>query len=271
MLIFLVASGLSLVFGMMGVLNIAHVAFYMLGAYLAYTVTVYFKSFWLSFLISPLIVGSLGILLERYLIRAVHKRGHVAELLLTFGVFFILAELVLIIWGSSPLPVPVPRLLRGDIPFWGRTYPIYRIFALGVSFLFLLGMALVLIRTRIGIIIRAAVSDADMEEALGINVSKITMWVVGAGSALAGLSGVIAAPVYTTYPGMGFDILVDCFVVIVVGGFGSLLGVFIASLMIGQLQAFGILWVPQFALVFQFLLMVLVLTFRPTGLFGEKA
>jgi len=271
MLLFLVASGLTLVFGMMGVLNIAHAAFYMLGAYFAYTVTIYLKAFWLSFLISPLIVGSLGILVERFLLRTVHKRGHVSELLLTFGLFFIFAELVLIIWGSSPFPVPIPDLLAGDIPFMGKTYPIYRIFALGVSFLVLFGMALMLIRTRIGIIIRAAVSDAGMEEALGINVSMVFMWVFGGGAALAALSGVIAAPLLTTYPGMGFEILVDCFVVIVVGGFGSLLGAFIASLMVGELQSFGILWIPQFAMVFEFLLMVLILIIRPTGLFGEKA
>jgi branched-chain amino acid transport system permease protein len=271
MLIFLVASGLSLVFGMMGVLNIAHAAFYMLGAYLAYSITAHLGSFWLSLLISPLLVGSLGVVIERFLIRKVHKRGHVGELLQTFGLFFIIAELVLIIWGSVPLSVPVPDILGGEVAFLGSNFPIYRLFIIGFSCLVLIVMLIVLLRTRIGIIIRAAVSDAVMEEALGINVSSVFMWVFGGGAALAALAGVIAAPFLSTYAGMGFEILMDCFVVIVVGGFGSLLGAFIASLMIGELQAFGILWIPKLALIFQFLLMVVVLIVRPTGLFGEKA
>jgi branched-chain amino acid transport system permease protein len=271
MLIFLVASGLSIVFGMMGVLNITHCAFYMLGAYLAYSIIVYSGSFWLGLLISPLLVGFLGIVIERSLIRKVHIRGHLPELLLTFGLFFIIAELVLIIWGSVPLSVPVPKIFEGEVTFFEANFPIYRLFIIGFSCLVLIAMVILLLGTRIGIIIRAAVSDPVMVEALGINISSIFMWVFGGGAALAGMAGVIAAPLLSTYPGMGFEILMDCFVVIVVGGFGSIFGAFIASLMIGQLQAFGILWIPKLALIFQFLLMVIVLILRPTGLFGEKA
>lgn len=270
MLLFMVASGLTLVFGMMGVLNLAHAAFYMLGAYFAYTVTVHMGNFWLSLLIGPLIVGVLGVIIERFFLRKAHKSGHVAELLLTFGLFYVFGELVRIIWGSNPLPVPVPPLLEGDIPFLGRTYPIYRLFILGFSFLVLLGMALILLRTRIGIIIRAAVSDADMVDALGTDVPKVFMGVFGGGAALAAIAGVIAAPFLSTYPGMGLDVLLDCFVVIVIGGFGSLFGAFVASLMIGELQSFGVLWIPRLALVFQFFLMAVVLIAKPTGLFGEK-
>jgi branched-chain amino acid transport system permease protein len=159
MLIFMVASGLSLVFGMMGVLNISHAAFYMLGAYLAYSITLFLGSFWISLLISPLIVGGLGILIERFLLRKVYRRGHTAELLLTFGLFFILAELVLILWGSAPLRVAVPKLFDGEISLMGTTYPNYRLFILGFSCLVLFGMALILMRSRLGIIVRAAVSD----------------------------------------------------------------------------------------------------------------
>jgi len=270
MLLFLVASGLTLVFGMMGVLNLAHAAFYMLGAYLAYTVTVYLGNFWLSLIVAPLIVGVLGVLIERFLLRKAHKGGHVAELLLTFGVFYVLSELVRLIWGSNPLPVPVPPLLTGDIPFMGMTYPIYRLFILLFSAIILTGMALLLMRTRIGILVRAAVSDRDMVDALGTNVPVLFMGVFGGGAALAALAGVIAAPFLSVLPGMGLDILLDCFVVIVIGGFGSLFGAFIAALMIGELQSFGILWVPRLAMVFQFLLMVIVLIVRPTGLLGEK-
>ena len=270
MLLFLVSSGLTLVLGMMGVLNLAHAAFYMLGAYFAYTVTIHLGSFWLSLIIAPLIVGTLGIGIEHFTLRKVHKSGHVSELLLTFGLFYVFAELVTIIWGSNPLRIPLPVLLTGEIPLMGTTYPVYRIFILGVSFLILIGMALLLLRTRIGILIRAAVSDADMVDVLGTNVPRVFRGVFGGGAALAALAGVIAAPFLSTYPGMGLDILLDCFVVIVVGGFGSLLGAFVTSLMLGQLQSFGVLWIPRLALVFQFLLMAVVLIIRPTGLFGEK-
>ncbi len=270
MLLFLVASGLTLVFGMMGVLNLAHAAFYMLGAYLAYTVTVYTGNFWLSLIVAPLIVGALGVLIERFLLRKAHKGGHVAELLLTFGIFYVLSELVRLIWGSNPLPVPVPPILTGDIPFMGMTYPIYRLFILLFSAIILTVMMLLLMRTRIGILVRAAVSDRDMVDALGTNVPVVFMSVFGGGAALAALAGVIAAPFLSVFPGMGLDVLLDCFVVIVIGGFGSLFGAFIAALMIGELQSFGILWIPRLAMVFQFLLMVIVLIVRPTGLLGEK-
>lgn len=270
MLLFLVASGFTLVFGMMGILNLAHAAFYMLGAYLGYTITLHLGSFWLSVLICPIIVGTLGILVERFLFRKAYKGGHLLELLLGFGLFFVISELIRLIWGSSPLSVPTPKVLAGDITFLGITYPIYRLFMLGFAFSVLLGMALLLVRTRIGIIIRAAVSDAEMVEALGTNVPLVLMGVFGVGAALAAVGGVIASPFLTIYLGMGADILLDCFVVVVVGGLGSLQGAFIASLMIGELQSFGILWISRLALVFQFMLMAMVLIIRPTGLLGEK-
>ncbi len=270
MLLFLVASGLTLVLGMMGVLNLAHASFYMLGAYFAYSVTVYFGNFWLSLLVSPLLVGLLGLLIERFLIRKTYKGGHQLQLLLTFGLFFILAEFARMVWGTVPLSVPLPSLLTGSVPLLGRTYPVYRLFILGFAVLVLLAMALMLARTRVGIIIRAAVSDSDMVEALGNNVPLVFLLVFGGGAALAALAGVIAAPFLSVYLNMGSEALMDCFVVIVMGGFGSLLGALIASLMIGLLQSFGILWIPQLAVVFQFLLMALILIVRPTGLFGEK-
>jgi branched-chain amino acid transport system permease protein len=270
MLLFLVASGLTVVFGMMGVLNLAHASFYMLGAYLGYSIHRYLSSFWLSLLIAPLIVGALGALIERFLIRKAYKGGHQAQLLLTFGLFFIFGELVRIVWGTSPLSMPAPEPFAGAIPLAGMTYPLYRLFIVAFSALVLLGIAMMLRRTRIGIIIRGAVSDPDMVEALGINVPIVFMGVLGGGAALAAAAGVIAAPFLSIYLGMANDVLLDCFVVIVVGGFGSLFGAFIASLMIGELQSFGILWIPRLALVFQFLLMAVILITRPTGLFGEK-
>jgi branched-chain amino acid transport system permease protein len=270
MLLFLVASGLTLVFGMMGVLNLTHAGFYMLGAYFAYSITLYTGSFWVSLLVSPLLVGVLGVVIERFLLRKTYEGGHLAELLLTFGLFFILSELIRKVWGTSPLSVAAPSILAGDIPILGMAFPTYRLFILGFALAVLFGMALMLTRTRVGITIRAAVSDPGMVEALGTNVPRVFMGVLGGGAALAAVAGVIATPFVSTYLGMGNDVLLDCFVVIVVGGFGSLWGAFIASLMIGQLQSFGVLWIPRLAIIFQFLLMAVILITRPTGLFGEK-
>jgi branched-chain amino acid transport system permease protein len=270
MLLFLVASGLTLVFGMLGILNIAHAGFYMLGAYLAYTTAQATGSFWLSLLVAPVVVGLLGAGVERWLLRRTHAFGHAYELLLTFGLFFMIGEVVRWIWGSNPLQVSVPAGLGGSIPLLGSQYPLYRLFILGVSALICAGMAIALLRTRVGIIIRSAVSDAEMVGALGINTPLVSLGVFSVGSALAAVAGVIAAPFLQADPSMGAVILVDLFVVIVIGGFGSLLGALLASLMIGELQSFGILWFPEFALVFQFLLMAVVLIVRPQGLFGEK-
>jgi branched-chain amino acid transport system permease protein len=271
MLLFLVASGFTLVFGLMNILNVAHVGFYMLGAYFAYTISHYVGSFWVCLVISPILVGILGLLTERFLIRKVHKAGHESELLLTFGLFFILVEAVSIIWGPASIPVQGPKIFEGVVPFLGgKTFPLYRLFIVGFSFLVLLGMLLMLFRTRIGILIRAAVTDADMVDALGTNIQALFTGVFAIGSALAGIAGVIAAPFLSTHPAMGMEMLLDCFVVVVVGGFGSLLGAFLSSLMIGALHSFGILWIPRLAMVFEFLLMAVVLSIRPTGLFGEK-
>jgi len=270
MLLFLVSSGLTLVFGMMGILNIAHAAFYMLGAYLAYTTVAVTGNFWLSLLVAPIVVGLLGAAVERGMLRRIHAFGHAYELLLTFGLFFMMAEAVRWIWGNYTLQVPTPALLTGSIPLLGSQYPVYRLFILAFSGAICLVMALVLMRSRVGIIIRSAVADGEMVSALGINTQLVALGVFSVGAALAAIAGVIAAPFLQADPSMGAAILTDSFVVIVIGGFGSLLGALLASLMIGELQSFGILWFPAFAMVFQFLLMAAVLVLRPQGLFGEK-
>lgn len=270
MLLFLVASGLTLIFGMMGVLNLSHAGFYMLGAYLAYSVVALTGSFWLSLLVAPIGAGIGGALVERFLLRKVHAFGHAYELLLTFGVFLVMGEVVKWFWGNSPLAVTIPASLIGSVTILGATYPYYRLFILFCGVVVLLLMTALIMKTRIGIIIRAAVSDSEMVSSLGTNVSLVFLGVFAIGSALAGLGGVIAGPFLGTNPGMGFEILTDAFVVIVIGGFGSLLGALVASLMIGVLQSYGVLLLPKFALVFQFILMALVLIVRPTGLFGDK-
>jgi branched-chain amino acid transport system permease protein len=270
MLLFLVASGLTLIFGMMGVLNFAHGALYMLGAYFSFTLLRYTGQFWLSILLAPLLVMAIGMIIERFFLRKVHSFGHVHELLLTFGAAYIIEEVVKIFWGSEPLGVTLPKMLSGPVTFLGIVYPKYRLFILLVSGLVFASLFLLLFRTRLGIIVRAAVSNKEMVDALGFNVPKIFLFLFGVGTWLAGLAGVIGGPYLITNPAMGATILIDLFVVIVVGGLGSIQGALIASLLIGQLQSIGILVLPQFAIFFEFLLMAIVLVIRPYGLLGES-
>jgi len=270
MLLFLVASGLTLIFGMMGVLNFAHGAIYMLGAYFSFSILQWTGQFWLSLVFAPFMVAGIGIVIERFLLRKVHTFGHAHELLLTFGVAYIIEELVKIIWGNEPLLVKLPPILDGSVAFLGIEYPVYRLFILVISFLVFALMFTILFKTRAGIIVRAAVSNKNMVDALGFNVPMIFLLLFGMGTWLAGLAGVIGGPYLITNPGMAATIIIDLFVVVVVGGLGSIEGALIASLIIGQLQSIGILFLPQFAIVFEFLLMALVLIFRPHGLMGES-
>ena len=270
MLLFLVASGLTLIFGMMGVLNFAHGAIYMLGAYFSFSILQWTGQFWLSLVFAPFMVAGIGIIIERFLLRKVHAFGHAHELLLTFGVAYIIEELVKIIWGNEPLLVKLPPILDGSVAFLGIEYPVYRLFILVISFLVFALMFTILFKTRAGIIVRAAVSNKNMVDALGFNVPMIFLLLFGMGAWLAGLAGVIGGPYLITNPGMAATIIIDLFVVVVVGGLGSIEGALIASLIIGQLQSIGILFLPQFAIVFEFLLMALVLIFRPNGLMGES-
>jgi branched-chain amino acid transport system permease protein len=269
-LLFLVSSGLTLVFGMMNVLNFAHAAMYMLGAYFSYTLLKATGSFWLSLFLCPILLFVLGALIERFLLRRVHAHGHVHELLLTFGLAYILTELVKWIWGNYPLAVNIGGFLSGSIHILGVIYPVYRIFIFACSVLVGVCMALILYKTRLGIILRASVNDGEMVNALGVNVPLVLTGVFAFGAALSGFAGAIAGPLLTTYPGMAQEILIDAFVVIVVGGFGSLAGAVAASLLIGQLQSFGVLLFPKLSLALVYLLMAAVLIVKPSGLFGEK-
>ena len=271
MLLFLVGSGLTLVFGMMNVLNIAHVSFYMLGAYFSYQMLQWVGNFWVGLIVCPILVGLLGILMERFLLRRVHAVGHVQEFVITFGILFVINEAVKWIWGTENLSVPIPSALSGSVLIMGNIYPAYRLFILFFSLAVLAFLAFILMRTRLGITVRAMVSDRDMVSALGTNTPMVFMLVMGIGTWLAGLAGVIAGPFISTSPSMALDILTDCFIVTVTGGLGSLLGAVVASFLIGQLSSFGILFIPRFAIVFGFLLMAVVLIIRPSGLFGEKA
>ncbi|MBA4396863.1 MAG: branched-chain amino acid ABC transporter permease [Syntrophus sp. (in: bacteria)] len=269
-LLFLVSAGLTLVFGMMNVLNFSHAAMYMLGAYFSYSLLKATGQFWLSLIVCPLLLFAIGALIQRFLLRRVHVHGHLHELLLTFGLAYIITEVVKLAWGNFPLALNIGGFLGGTVEIIGITYPIYRIFIFVCAVFVGIVMALILYKTRLGIILRAAVNDGEMVNALGVNVPLVFTGVFAFGAALSGFAGVIAGPLLSTYPGMAHDILVDAFVVIVVGGFGSLGGAVIASLLIGELQSFGVLLFPKLSLALVYLLMAAVLIIKPSGLFGEK-
>ncbi|WP_434064018.1 branched-chain amino acid ABC transporter permease [Roseateles violae] len=317
----MLSSGLTLIFSMMGVLNFAHASFYMLGAYFAYSFTG-LVGFWPALLLAPLFVGLAGALFERLALRRVHKFGHVPELLITFGLSYVILELVQLVFGLTAVPFTPPAALQGSAftfvqsPSSGLSlvfgsapaemcaaascskFPLTRVFMMGVALLMLLALWLLLTRTRIGLVIQAALTHPEMVEALGHNVPAVFMLVFGSGCALAGLAGVIGGMTFVTEPTMAVLVGSIIFVVVVVGGFGSLLGAFVGSLLIGLLQTLPLtvdgslasllghmgatvtpdtpgypilrLTLAQVAPILPYLLMVLILIFRPKGLFGTR-
>jgi len=301
LLLFMLSAGLTLIFSMMGVLNFAHASFYMLGAYFAYQISVYL-GFWMGLLIAPLLVGVLGAGVERYGLRRVHQYGHVPELIFTFGLALLIEELVQFIWGRNAMPYLEPEILQFTaFSIAGNSIPAYKIFMIFTSVAIFIALLYVLTKTRVGMIIQAALSYPRTVEALGHNVPLVFMGVFGVGTALAGVAGVIAGPVLTTFPGMGIVLGSIVFVTIVIGGLGSLGGALVASLLIGWLTTFakaynirmediltGLgftkpepvwdsswqdLWTltsPQIADILPYLLMVLILVLRPYGLFGKR-
>ncbi|MDI9330070.1 MAG: branched-chain amino acid ABC transporter permease [Alphaproteobacteria bacterium] len=298
LLLFMLSSGLTLIFSMMGVLNFAHASFYMLGAYLAHALTQ-----WLGFLgallLAPLLVGFLGAAFERWCLRRVHAMGHVPELLITFGLSYIILEVVQLIWGRSSMDYRVPPELDGPLfTLFETQFPTYRAFMMGVSLLMLLALWLLLTRTRVGLLIQAALTHPETVQALGHNVPRLFMGVFGAGAALAGLAGVLGGNAFVTEPGMAATVGSVIFVVVVVGGMGSLAGAFVASLLIGIVQTLAVaidqsvvtlaarwgvmlththwgyplfeLKLSQVAPILPYLFLVLMLIFRPRGLLGQR-
>lgn len=298
LLLFMLSSGLTLIFSMMGVLNFAHTSFYMLGAYFAYTLSGV-VGFWPALFIAPLLVGALGALFERYSLRRVHKFGHVPELLVTFGLSYLILEIVQLVWGRSTVPYGLPTQLQGPLfTLFGTQFPKSRSFIMLVALLMLFSVWLLLTRTRIGLVIQAALKHPEMVEALGHNVPRVFMLVFGGGAALAGLAGVIGGNTYVTEPAMAASVGSIIFVVVVVGGMGSLAGAFLASLLIGIVQTFAValdysgatalqalgmnitresfgypllsLTISQVAPILPYLFLVLILIFRPKGLLGTR-
>ncbi|WP_321389065.1 branched-chain amino acid ABC transporter permease [uncultured Desulfuromusa sp.] len=297
LLLFMVSAGLTLIFGMMGVLNFAHTSFYMLGAYFAYTLQKYI-SFWPAIVLATVLAGGVGIVVERYFLRRVHRYGHAHELLLTFGLSYIIAELIKLFYGNYPTDYRVPESLHfSAFQIFGTDYPVYRLLMGGVSLGMFLLVYLLLSRTRVGIVVRSAIYRPRMAEALGHNVPLVFMGVFGVGAALAGLAGAVAGAFYTTNPNMALELGVIVFVVVVVGGLGSLEGAMLASLIIGLSSSFAVgidlslvdlfdffgagewaqgigglmeLKVSSLSATIPFALMLIILLVRPSGLLGEK-
>ena len=298
MLLFLMASGLTLIFSMMGVLNFAHAGFYMLGAFFGFQISQW-AGFWAALILAPLLVGGIGALVERYALRNVHRHGHVPELLFTFGLAYVIEEVVQMIWGKLPVDFRVPAALDfSAFTIFQTTYPAYKIFMLAVAIGIFVALLMVLTRTRVGLIIQAALTHPNMVAMLGHNVPRVFMLVFGVGTGLAAVAGVIAGPSLVTQANMAGLLGPILFVVVVVGGLGSLAGAFVASLLIGLVQTFGValnisladvfglvgvrlgsgsflsdIWqvtVAQIAPILPYLLLVIVLIIRPTGLLGTR-
>ncbi|SPJ29269.1 branched-chain amino acid ABC transporter permease [Falsiruegeria mediterranea] len=301
LLLFMLCSGLTLIFSMMGVLNFAHASFYMLGAYFAYQIST-ITGFWLGLLVAPVIVGVFGALIERYGLRRVHKYGHVPELIFTFGLALLIEEVIQFFWGKSQMAYSEPEALNfAAFAIAGNSFPAYKVFMIFVAMGLFLTLLYILTKTRIGMTIQAALSYPETVQNLGHNVPLVFMGVFGVGTAMAGLAGVIAGPVLGTFPGMAVQLGSIVFVTIVIGGLGSLWGALVASLIIGWLQTFAAaynvamediltffgftkpeniwdhplqdLWtltLPQIGPILPYLLMVFVLVLRPQGLMGKR-
>jgi branched-chain amino acid transport system permease protein len=269
MLLFLISAGLSTVFGVMGVLNFAHGSFYMLGAYFCMEIMHIVPNFWLGLIIAPLFVALLGAVIEKTLLNKIYDRDVTFQLLLTFAILLILDDAVRLIWGAGYHIVDPPEILSGVFPVFSHTYPIYRIF------LILMGPILGILLwgffhfTKFGKIIRAAAMDREMAEGVGINVPAIFTSVFAIGCWLAGIGGALSAPFQSIAPSMGERIIIESFIVVVVGGLGSFPGAFAGALLLGLLEAFGTAFVGEIQMALPYMLLAAILLFKPTGLFGK--
>jgi len=267
-LLFILAAGLSLIFGMMDVVNLAHGAFYMLGAYVALTVVQRTGSFWPALIIAPVAVGLLGLLIEPLLLRRLRGR-HLDQVLLTIGLSLVIVDLIGLFWGREIRSIPLPAGLDHSVTVMGGDYPVYRLFVIAFGIVLAVAFSLIHRRTRMGALIRAGVDDAPMLAALGVDIDRLFASTFAVGAALAALAGVVAAPVFGVFPGMDVDALIYSLIVVVVGGLGTLSGAVVGAGLIGPADTFGKVLFPQFALALIFALLALVLLLRPTGLLGR--
>ncbi len=270
LLLFLIASGLTLVFGVMGILNLAHGSMYMVGAYLVWYFVSVTGSFTLGALLSAVIALGLGIVIERLLIQRLYHRNHLDQVLLTIGMIFVFNSLQSILWGNDPYGVAVPEALGGAVPFTDNSsYPVYRIFAALICVAIAAALYFVVSKTRLGMLIRAGESNREMVEALGVNIKSLYTIVFAIGVMLAAVSGIIAAPMRSIVPGMGESVLITCFVVVVIGGMGSIKGAFVGALLVGIISTFAAVLVPTLSNMIIYIFMILVLLAKPQGLFAK--
>lgn len=267
-LLFMISVGLSIIFGLMSVANLAHGAFYVLGAYIAFSVVNLNLGFWLALVLATLAMALFGILVEQFLLFRTYG-NELNQVLLTFGLAFILADFAKLVWGSSPQTLPTPAALNFTVALGDIEFPAYRLFVVMVGFLMAVLLWYFETRTRVGAIVRAGVDDRSMVAALGINVTLVFAGVFAFGAGLAGFGGVLGGPILGMYPDMGFDILVLALIVVVLGGLGSWKGALAGALVVGMVQTLGQVFFPSLALVIVFLLMAIVLLIRPAGLFGR--
>jgi branched-chain amino acid transport system permease protein len=270
LLLFMLAAGLTLIFGIMGVVNLAHGSFYMLGAYLAWSLASLTGSFTLAILLGTTLSVLFGLLLEWLLFRHFYHRDHLDQVLLTFGLIYVFEEMRSIVWGDDVHGVAIPDLLSASIPLTDTlSYPVYRLFMSGVCLALALGLYLLISKTRLGMKIRAGAFNHEMTEALGINIKLIHAVVFALGVGLATIAGMVAAPISSVYPNMGSQVLIMCFVVVVIGGIGSVRGALIAALLVGLVDTFGKVLLPQVAGMLVYVLMAAVLLWKPEGLFKQ--
>jgi branched-chain amino acid transport system permease protein len=268
LLLFMLAAGLTLIFGIMGVVNLAHGSFYMLGAYLAYWLSTLFGSLTLAIAVGIALAVVFGLALEWLLFRHFYERDHLDQVLLTFGLIYIFEELRSILWGDDVHGVTIPEVLSASIPLTDNlSYPVYRLFMSAVCVALALGLYWLIAKTRLGMKIRAGAFNRDMTEALGINIKLIHAVVFALGVALAAVAGMIAAPISSVYPNMGSQVLIMCFVVVVIGGIGSVRGALISALLVGLVDTFGKVLLPSMSGMLIYMLMAAVLLWKPEGLF----
>jgi branched-subunit amino acid ABC-type transport system permease component len=268
-LLFLLSVGLTLIFGMLDVVNLAHGSFYMLGAYAGLALIAATGSFWLALVVAPLAVAVVGTVVERLCLGPLYRRPVLDQVLLTFGLIYLFEDLVKWIWGGRIRSIPTPPSLSGSLHMGGVTVPAYRVFVIVFGLVMALALWLLIERTRLGSIIRAGVYDAEMAAGLGIDIRRVFTGIFAFGTALAGLSGVIAGPIQSAQPPMGASILIPALIVVVVGGLGSLKGSLVGSLVIGQAETFGKVWLPGAGMMMIYVVMAVVLLWRPQGLFGR--
>lgn len=270
MLIFLLSAGLSLIFGMMGILNLAHGSFYLLGAYIALTAVHQTNNFLLAAVAGPLFIGGVSIVLHRFLFQRFYKEV-LSQVLLTFGLIFVFADIALWIWGGNPRMLPQPIFLAKSLNLGGSiVFPAYRLFVIAIGATVALLMWFFIERTQIGAIVRAGVDNEEMVRGVGINMPFVFTMVFALGAGLAGLAGVIGGPIIGVHPGIDLEVMLLAFVVIIIGGLGSLKGAFVGSLIVGLIDNFGRALLPQFALFTVFVPMAIILMVKPTGLFGKE-